>query len=221
MINHVEELLTILEDGVRGKIEPQLDERHDTFFEDACDAEKLRKKLKNSSKINNRDLIGGSGRSLLHHVVINGHDDCVDVLLQSELLNINLPTLLGKDSALHFGALKSNRNIVFKLLRHGANPNLRNTYGLTPLHYTTDKHIASLLVTFGGSVTIKDHFKRKPIDYALKTGNGDLIRFLTEAEDEAHRQRIHQGANSKGSRIGKGGRCDETNHVLNLEHYKA
>jgi ankyrin repeat protein len=190
MINHVEELLTIIEDGVRGKIKPHLNERHITFFEDACDAEKLRNKLKTISNINKRDVIGGNGRSLLHHAVINGYEDCVDVLLKSRLLNVNQPTLLGKDSALHLGALKSNRNIVFKLLHHGANPNLRNAYGSTPLHYTHDKQIASLLVTFGGSVTIEDCFKRKPIDYALEKGNQDLIQFFIDIEDEAN-AKIH------------------------------
>lgn len=193
MINHVEELLSIIEDGVRGKLKPYSNERHGTFFECASDTEKLKNVLRNISDINKRDVIGGNGRSLLHLAVISGCEDCVDVLLKSEGLNINQQTLLGKDSALHFGALKSNRNMVFKLLHHGANPNLRNAYGSTPLHYTTDKQIANLLVTFGGSVTIKDHFKRKPIDYALSKDNNDLIQFLTDVEHEAESQNSNQG----------------------------
>jgi ankyrin repeat protein len=196
-MNHVEELISLLENGVRGKVELVEDSSNDYFFKYARDgdAEKLKMQMQNISNINKRDVAGGSGRSLLHHAVINGHEDCVDVLLESDLININLKTLLGKDTSLHLAALISNRNIVFKLLQHGANPNSKNSFGSTPLHYATDKKIACLLVTFGGKVTVKDSSKRKPIDYAIgnKTDKkSELIKFLLEAEDEADRQIFKQ-----------------------------
>lgn len=157
--------------------------------------EKLKEQVKRIACINKRDVLGGNGRSLLHHAAINGQEDCIDVLLQTKRVNINLPTLLGRDTALHLAALKSNRNIVSKLLQHGANPNIRNAHGSTPLHYTTDKQIAQLLVTFGGDVTVKNSSQKKPVDCVFPKdiqNTNDLIQFLTNVEDAVSRQRFQE-----------------------------
>ena len=101
-------------------------------------------------------------------------------------VNVNQTSLLGKDTALHFAVMISNRDVVFALLHRGANPNVTNKHGACPLHNAKEKGIASLLVTFGASTSIKDANQRKPVDCLLEQGfkkTSDLVRFLMEIED--------------------------------------
>ena len=152
------------------------------------DIKQLKLCLVGMKDINKRDFIGGTGRTILHEAVVNGRNKCVEILLQSKTLNVNQTTLLGKESALHLAVQRSNRDIAFNLLYHGANPNLQNKIGATPLHHTKEKAIASLLIKFGAKPIIKDFTskKQKPVESALERGmkkSSDLVRFLMEAED--------------------------------------
>jgi ankyrin repeat protein len=138
--------------------------------------------------INKRDFIGGTGRTILHEAVINGNTNCVEAILQSKSnMNINRTSLLGRESALHLAVQNSERDIAFKLLYHGADPNIQNKIGSTPLHQVEKKSIASLLVTFGAKANIKDFTckKQSPVESALERGmkkSGDLVQFLIKAE---------------------------------------
>ena len=156
------------------------------------DAKQLKHCLYGMKDINKRDFKGGSGRTLLHEAVVNEQIECVEILLQSAALNINQTTLLGKESALHLAVQKSNRDIAFSLLYHGADPNMRNKTGRSPLHYATEKNIASLLVSFGAKTNLKDTTKQqKPVEWALERGlkqSSDLVRFLMEVEDAAEQK---------------------------------
>jgi len=156
------------------------------------DAKQLKCCLYGMKDINKRDFKGGSGRALLHEAVVNEQIDCVEILLMSTALNINQITLLGKESALHLAVQKSNRDIAFSLLYHGADPNMRNKNGCSPLHYATEKNIASLLVSFGAETNLKDTTKQqKPVEWALERGlkqSSDLVRFLMEVEDAAEQK---------------------------------
>lgn len=106
--------------------------------------------MDNFVDINKRDLIGGSGRSILHEATIFDQMKCVEMILVIDKdVDVNQPCFLGKDTALHFAVMNCNRDIAFILLRHGANPNQQNKYGKCPLNVCPDKDMASLLVRFG------------------------------------------------------------------------
>ncbi len=73
-------------------------------------------------------------------------------------------------SSLHLAVSKQNILIIKYLLKFNANPNKQSTlYKQTPVHLAiknnVDSMILLILVNCGGSLTLKDKFGKKPIDY--------------------------------------------------------
>ena len=73
-------------------------------------------------------------------------------------------------SSLHLAVLKQNIIIIKNLLKYKANPNKQSSlYLQTPVHLAiknnVDSMILLILANYGGSLTIKDKFGKKPIDY--------------------------------------------------------
>jgi hypothetical protein len=94
---------------------------------------------------------GAHGISALYHAVIRSHQDVAQLLVERGA-EVNGDE--GKSPALH-GAIMFNRpGMVEWLLAHGANPNLNNYKGKTPLKTALEKkklQIAELLRQRGGS----------------------------------------------------------------------
>lgn len=150
----------------------------------------MRAHLESTADINKRDLLRFGGRSVLQEASFFNNNETVEAILgfSEHSLDVNQGSFLGKDTALHFAIANCNKDVAFNLLQHGADPNKRNKYGETPLHLCTDKGVASLLVTFGASVTCKDKKLRTPIEHALSRGydnNSDVFKFLVEIQDSA------------------------------------
>ena len=59
-------------------------------------------------------------------------------------------------------------DIVKALLNHGANPNARAKYGLTPLHYAASPEVATVLMDHGADVMAKDMGGQTPLHYAAE-----------------------------------------------------
>ena len=92
----------------------------------------------------------------------------------------NIPQIDGL-SPLHSAVLKQNIIIIKYLLKFKANPNKQSSlYKQTPVHLAiknnVDSMILLILANSGGSLTIKDKFSKKPIDYI----NGDEMRKTIE-----------------------------------------
>ena len=73
-------------------------------------------------------------------------------------------------SSLHLAVLKQNIIIIKYLLKFKANPNKQSSlYKQTPVHLAiknnVDSMILLILANSGGSLTIKDKFGKKPIEY--------------------------------------------------------
>ncbi len=84
--------------------------------------------------------------------------------------------------ALHQAARFGEPEMVELLLKHGANPNVRNnSYPGTPLHFTDDPEIARLLLEYGADINAKDSSDRTPIQAAAQDENHDLVEFLLKA----------------------------------------
>ncbi len=82
------------------------------------------------------------------NIVMNGN------IGEGELLDLNMSNHSGL-SPLHQAVLNANLDSVKLLLTHGADPNVRDEYGYTPLHAAAAcgaRNIACLLIVFGGNL---------------------------------------------------------------------
>ena len=83
---------------------------------------------------------------------------------------------LEADRALLNGAREGNIEAVKQHLAAGADVNVKDNNGCTPLH-TATKEIAELLIAKGVDVNAKDDFGRTPLDFAKPyPKTADLLR---------------------------------------------
>ena len=135
--------------------------------------------------INARE-VRGSGRTVLQVAAANGHLNLTKVLVEEYHADIHRRTYLGKDTALHLSVSFNHRHIVFYLLSQGADPNVMNKFGATPLHCVEGKSIAKLLYSFGASTVLKDLGNKTAYDAVLQRGhckNSELAMYLLTAND--------------------------------------
>jgi len=74
--------------------------------------------------------------------------------------------------------------VVRLLLEHGANANARGTDHSTPLHLMSIRppnlDVARILLEHGADVDAEDEEGRTPLQVALKEGQGETARLLSE-----------------------------------------
>lgn len=85
--------------------------------------------------------------------------ECLEVLLESPLIQINKMTTRG--SALHFACRCQNKVIVAKLLDCGAHPSLEDGQGNTPILLTENIEILELIPKYIGQSLIKQYTSGK------------------------------------------------------------
>ena len=70
------------------------------------------------------------------------------------------------------------------LLENGANPNVTDDKGQTPLHFIAQKGVgknqAELLIEHGADLNVRDDAGQTPLDYAKKAKRKSVATFLTE-----------------------------------------
>ena len=108
------------------------------------------------------------GETPLYQAVDMEKNDHVKLLLKYRA-DPNISQIDGL-SSLHLAVLKQNIIIIKYLLKYKANPNKQSSlYNQTPVHLAiknnVDSMILLILANYGGSLTIKDKFGKKPIDY--------------------------------------------------------
>ena len=73
-------------------------------------------------------------------------------------------------------------NVLKSLIENGANVNLKQHDGSTPLHYTCldegDFGMAKLLVDSGAKIDAKDHDGKTPLYYPYKSNRFDIVKLL-------------------------------------------
>lgn len=89
--------------------------------------------------------------------------------------------------ALNAAAVYNQHDVIKLLLAHGANPNVRNKEGDTPLVCATkyaggDPITVKLLVDAGTNLGIADNDGKTALDYARKQNQSDAIALLKGAE---------------------------------------
>ena len=76
-------------------------------------------------------------------------------------------------------ALKNLIDIVKILITAGADVNIKNSFGYTPLHSAVlfdALDVVKILITAGAKTTIVDDFKKTPFDYARSNEMRELFR---------------------------------------------
>ena len=153
----------------------------------------------------------------------NGQHKTVDLLLEKgAAINLHQATAWGRadivrrflalePKAVDFGgkgvgwtplgaAVEQGREMVELLLEHGADPNIQDVGGSTPLHRAKTVEMAALLLDRGADPNIANFSGATPLHNASGAGNLDLIRFLLKrgadpaVRDAQQRTPLHQAA---------------------------
>jgi ankyrin repeat protein len=78
-------------------------------------------------------------------------------------------------------AVKYNRDLVERLLKKNADPNITDETGYTPLFWAVkfgNKELVELLLKYKADKTKKDSMGMTPFEYALKTDHKEIINLL-------------------------------------------
>jgi ankyrin repeat protein len=74
-------------------------------------------------------------------------------------------------------------NVVKLFLERGADPNIKNKYGATPLHkaaFSSRVDVVRLLLVHGADQTVKDEDGRTPLDLARAEGRREVVSVIEE-----------------------------------------
>jgi len=88
------------------------------------------------------------------------------------------------DQLLLEGTTKANCTIILEALQEGANPNVRDPKGRTPLHFVSGLGLAPaavLLIHFGAEVNARDAQDLTPLHMAAGYANAQTLRVLVQA----------------------------------------
>ena len=87
-------------------------------------------------------------------------------------------------SPLHWVAQRGLTLGIETLLENGADPNVTDDKGQTPLHFIAQKGIGKnqvqLLLEYGADLNIRDDAGQTPLDYAKKAKRKSFVDFLTK-----------------------------------------
>ncbi|XP_060632229.2 ankyrin repeat domain-containing protein 53 [Anolis sagrei] len=128
-----------------------------------------------------------NGFSALHTAALRGRLDCIEVMVERYGVDVNLPSLTGW-CPVHLVLSKENGDRALECLKFliskGANVNVRNHNGMSPLHRAAseghDKCVRAL-IRAGADVNAKDGEGQKPIDLARMWGQRACAKSLMDA----------------------------------------
>lgn len=136
------------------------------------------------------DVQSSDGTTPLHIAARERHAACVDLLCMAARRGAVNCVDKRRLTPLHCAVNSSALDVVRTLLRHDADPNVRDRDGLAPIHYAAAatrppqfSHcgIVDLLIAHSANVSIPDNQCRTPLHLAAAVGNSSLIRQLLSA----------------------------------------
>lgn len=122
------------------------------------------------------------GRTALIHSVIDGDISMISLMLNDGNTNINLQDRLGY-TALHYAAQDYSEDICNILLEHGAEVDLQDIHGNTPLwkaifNSKGRPEVIQLLLKYGADKHKKNKSDKSPYDLANTIANYNVSTFL-------------------------------------------
>ncbi|MCJ1279828.1 hypothetical protein MMC21_007652 [Puttea exsequens] len=145
------------------------------------------------------DLKDREGRTALLRAVNRGEIDAVRELMDH---SVDLESIDNNGQTLLHGAAIKGYTDIARLLLEGRPPklkcicpNVRDRYGMTPLHWAARYNFAStasLLLKFRADATLVDEIKRIPSLVAWQYGSRDVLDIIVNAEKaQQHRTTVH------------------------------
>ncbi len=133
--------------------------------------------------LNNEDAINTADESGYYPLTLacyHGNKE-VAIYLINNVTDVNVNVSYG--TPLIASVFKGHLDLVNKLLKVGANPNIADVNGSTSLHFAVmlgNLDIVKSLLDHNADINLLDNKKRKPIDYAVIAGNKDIIKLLNK-----------------------------------------
>jgi len=96
-------------------------------------------------------------------------------------VNPNIQSTAEGGTPLHVAADRGYLGIVKFLLRHGANPNMKNDYGNTPLHYAAESgnsKVVEVLLKHGADPNIQNNYGWTPLHFVASYGYPEVVELL-------------------------------------------
>ena len=124
----------------------------------------------------------------LHSAAVCGDLEMIQVLLEFGV-DVDAQNRY-RHTALDYASRDGHRNdagVARLLIAHGADPNLCNKKGSSPLHRATEYgriEIVRLLIEHGADVEVKDKKGRTPLDVATEEQHDEIIKLLSEHLDK-------------------------------------
>lgn len=146
------------------------------------------------------------GETAIYMAVEMGRLKQVQTLLKYGA-DANIPTNDGV-IPLHSAVLRQDINIVEILLQYSSNPNFKNKYyGQTPVHYAIRSKVKPaiifLLVQCGGSLSIRDKFNKRPLDYVETEEMREVMNKLRQEREDAFKTPQKEPLLSTPNRLSK------------------
>ncbi len=69
-------------------------------------------------------------------------------------------------------------SVIAKLLQRGANPNVKDYYGETPIYAAKNFEQAKILIAAGARVDVRDNLNMTPLHYAASYGRVEIVKVL-------------------------------------------
>jgi serine/threonine protein kinase len=130
--------------------------------------------------------MNGPGETDLFRAAGSGHKDEVERLLNEKSGAVNEKNMDGW-SALHYAARMNHRGVVERLLRGGANVELKDNAGWTALHFAArygHEGVLSLLLAAGADVKTTDNRGHTALHLAADGGHAGVAKMLLDKMDK-------------------------------------
>ncbi|KAJ3640419.1 hypothetical protein Zmor_016675 [Zophobas morio] len=138
-------------------------------------------------RISRVGVADAAGLLPIHYACEYADVNCVQFLIDKSEMQLVVPDAQGR-VALHYACLNFNHglDIVRFLIRAGAKWDVKDKWGRMPLHYACQTgniyNVVGLIDVMGGSINVGDLEGRKPIDYARKGKNYNVVQLLKNLE---------------------------------------
>lgn len=123
------------------------------------------------------------GYKFLEAVKDRKGDEATDMLSKPGTQVVNTRDITSGDTGLHIVVARSDALWVRFLLQRGADPNIRNKKGITPLQLATSLSFTEgveALIKGGASVNVSDQTGETPLISAVHSRNVAMVRLLLE-----------------------------------------